>query len=132
VYDLDPNAPSWQRIIERDADRLFAGPPSITPFGSALYLWGETAIYCLRFGDWTPRSLDAAVDRLRAAQHERTEYLPGGRLAFYIQLPRGLWPKPKREIRDGLADLDLLRASVIVGSIAEDWQTLDILMIAEF
>lgn len=95
-------------------------------------MWGETAIYCLRFGDWTPKSLDAAVDRLRAAQHERTEYLPGGRLAFYIQLPRGLWPKPQREIRDGLADLDLLRASVIVGSIAEDWQTLDILMIAEF
>lgn len=132
MHDLDPNAPSWQRIIEADAARRFSGDATTDPFGQALYLWGTTAIYCIQFMGWTPLSAAKASEMLLRAHHEVREYLPKGRLAFYVQLPPNLLPHARKSLSDAFADLPLTGTSVIIGSKSADWQRLNVWQTMEF
>jgi hypothetical protein len=132
VYDLDPNAPAWQRFIERDAALRFDGPPSTIPFGTALYLWGNTAIYCIRFGRWTPRSADAAVAHLQLAHAEVGQYMPDGHLACYVQLPPTLSPVALSALELAFTPLPFVRTTVLITSIRADWSNCDILKTLHF
>lgn len=132
MHDLDPNAPSWQRIIERDAAMRFTGDATTDPFGSALYLWGNTAIYCIQFTGWTPLSGAKAAQVLLEAHHEVREHLPQGQLAFYVQLPPAILPKARKALSDAFADLPLTGTLVIIGNRSTDWQRLDVWQTMEF
>ena len=122
-YDdnLDPNAPSWQLAIARDAAERFAGKGSTHPFGAALYLWGNTAIYCVRFGRWTPLSAATAAQRLLDARREGDDWLPNGHLAVYIQLPADTPTDDRTALGDALSDLPLIDATVLIGTLSSDW-----------
>jgi hypothetical protein len=121
-FDLDPNAPSWQLAIERDATERFTGPASTRPFGAALYLWGDTAIYGLRFGRWTPLSAATAAERLLEAHREVRAWLPNGHLALYIQLPADLPPPARTALADALTALPLTTTTVLIGTLSADWE----------
>lgn len=121
-FDLDSNAPSWQLAIERDAAARFAGQGSTRPFGAALYLWGSTAIYCVRFAAWPPLSAATATERLVAAHREVRDWLPNGHLALYIQLPADLPPDARTALADALTDLPLTGATVLIGTLSADWE----------
>lgn len=127
-YALDPNDPSWMKIIERDAEQRFAGPASKRPFGSALYIWGQTAIYSIEFEGWMARnSASAALERLLRANRERNEHLPDGDLAFYVQLwPRERVPEARQELERLFEGLPLSRTLVVIGSRTVNWDRLEV------